>query len=335
MTWDGELAPDDPNYPDWRTTERYATHPQPPQVYLDDDAELSRNDENWRGFYARMAREGALRRASLQAQERASVGAAQGLEWVCRPDPLMRLFAEQFRMMNSYWARRKVWIRRQVQLRIKEVAAALQREAQAGTARSEFMQIDLGNIHHRDALAEFLKPIYGCYTTYLRGHSELEYLFSLSHQRNLRELWLLLHNYLMEHGFSETKVQEFIAWQESLNPSPDPPLGLAIEKNVLYSSDREVERVLLDNEQNAAKVLQFSENYTPADLQILDRRMNHEDGMRLASVMGEHKRLGSEASPLVNGRLPNEVRNMIWDKVFHPMNAEEIGYTHARLRRTT
>lgn len=328
MTMDGELAPDDPNYPDWRTTERYATHPQPPQVYPDDVAERSRNDENWRGFYARMAREGALRRASLQAQERASVGAAQGLEWVCRPDPLMRLFAEQFRMMNSYWARRKVWIRRQVQLRIKEVAAALQREAQVGTAMSEFMQIDLGNIQHRDALAEFLRPIYGCYTTYLRGHRELEYRFSLSQERQLRDLWITLHNYLVEHGFSETKVQEFIAWQESLNPSPEYRQG----SNLLYISDRGLERLLLDNEQNAAKVLQFSENYPPVDLQNLDRRTNYEDGMRLASGMGEHTRLGSEASPLVNGGLPNELRDMIWDQVFPPMNAEQIGYTHA-LRR--
>jgi hypothetical protein len=62
------------------------------------------------------------------------------------------------------------------------------------------------------------------------------------------------------------------------------------------------------------------------DRRILDQLNANENDMRLAMAMGQHRRLGAEASPLVSGGLPNEVMLKFWDKIFPRFDAAKIGY---------
>jgi hypothetical protein len=93
----------------------------------------------------------------------------------------MRLFAGQFRLMNSFGFGLNEYTQKQVQVRILEIAEALHRQAQAGTVPGDLEHICLKDPLHRTTagLAKFLKPIYGHYKRNLCEHRKLEYLFGL------------------------------------------------------------------------------------------------------------------------------------------------------------
>jgi hypothetical protein len=114
-------------------------------------------EQQKRIFYARLERERALHRHARNARERA----AQGLEWVGFPDPLMRLFMPQFKLMAARGFDSIQHTRNHVHLRIDEVVKVLQR--QADMAPHALAHIDLTKPVQRAALAAFLAPIYARY----------------------------------------------------------------------------------------------------------------------------------------------------------------------------
>jgi hypothetical protein len=307
MIAEGRLRMCSPENPGWPLTEHYAMHPPPPVQEPDWDATQAQTHENWRVFFERQARDRPLERHARNARERA----AQGLEWVGFPDPLMRLFMPQFKMMAARGLESVQHTRNHVQLRIQEVAEALQRQARADIplVPHALAHIDLTKPDQRAALAAFLVPIYARYEQHLRTR-EMEHLQSLSSVNELRYRWLSLHRFLVARGFSEASVEEFILQQEHLASSDQ-----GMSRSPLQLAAREIEQQAsaLD-----PALRQFRENYEPVDRQILDGREAYENDMRTAMAMGQHQRLGAEASQLARGNLEAEVTNLIWSYVFPP-----------------
>ena len=280
----GELAPSDPNYPDFRTTEGYVTQPPPPVQEPDWEAVQAQNEANWAVLSKRATREEPRRTA--------------GLEWSAYPDPLMHLFMPQFWMTESDMM---PYMRKQAQLRILEVAQALEHHG--------FEPINLGSPLQRAALAGILQPFYDCYENYLRGHTEFKYLFNQHLEVKIQYRWFMLHNYLVKHGFSVEKVQEFIVEEESANTSPwAPPPCWAFRR--MNMNEEYLDEDLAGADRAS---LQFAENYTPTNQRALAMRAAYENGMqlRLAQAMGTHARLGANASPYVRGGFPRDTMDMI------------------------
>jgi hypothetical protein len=129
----------------------------------------------------------------------------------------MRLFMPQFKMMASRGLESVQHTRNHVHLRIQEVAEALQAQARDDMAPHALSQIDLTSPFQRECLAAFLAPIYARYEQHLRTRG-MEHLQNLSSVHELRYRWLLLHRFLVAHGFSVASVEGFIGRQEDLAP---------------------------------------------------------------------------------------------------------------------
>jgi hypothetical protein len=246
-----------PQNPDWLLTERYETHPPPHMQESDWGPDMQEHQMNI--FRARVIREGLEDRHSLNAQERARMQ-----EWACCPDPLVHLFMPQFKLMAARESIQRTLDH--VHVRIQEVAEALQRQALADPPVYDeirchaFSTLDLTSPLQRKSLAVILAPIYARYKQHLRTR-EMEYLESLRSDIELQYRWLTLHRFLVEHGFTETNVEKFIAQQQTLDP----------EARELWNSPfgaDELERRVAAMD---PALRQFRENRPPAHRVILDQ----------------------------------------------------------------
>jgi hypothetical protein len=280
----GHLRRGTPNSPDWPLTELYGTHPPPPMQESDWGPDIQDHQRNL--FRARVMREGLEDRHTHNAQER-----AQREEWACFPDPLVRLFLPQFKLMAARGLESIQHTLDHVHLRIQEVAEALQRQAHADPPvydelrRQAFLTLNLTDPLQRTALAAYLTPIYERYEQHLRTR-EMEYLASLTSVKVLQYRWLLLHRFLVEHGFTEESVDEFIAQQQHLDPDAREVWNSPL---VIGSSELERRAAALD-----PALRQFRANRPPAHRLILDQL--NANGARVREEYAQRQIAGSRDS---------------------------------------
>jgi hypothetical protein len=248
-----------PQNPDWLLTERYETHPPPHMQESDWGPDMQEHQRNI--FRARVMREGLEDRHSHTAQER-----AQREEWACFPDPLVHLFMPQFKLMAARGFDSRQLTLDHVHIRIQEVAEALQEQAKAEPPlydeprQQAFSTLNLTDPLQRSALAAYLKPIYERYERHLHT-PEMQYLQRLDHVIQLRYRWLMLHRFLVEHGFTEESVEEFIAQQQHLHPEAREMWGSPV---VNGSDELQRQAAAMD-----PALRQFRENRPPAHRQLL------------------------------------------------------------------
>ncbi len=204
----GRLRMCSPENPGWPLTESYLQNPPPPMRASDWGP--STQDRQRSIFRTRVMREGLEQRFVRDAQER-----AQQDQWACFPDPLVRLFMPQFKLMPARGFDSIQHTLDHVHLRIQEVAEALQAQARAEipVAPLDLSNINLASPFQRACLAAFLAPIYARYEEHLHTR-EMEYLARLTSVKELQYRWLLLHRFLVEHGFSVASVEEFVGQQQ-------------------------------------------------------------------------------------------------------------------------